>query len=169
MPAAEAWLAEALGCLGFRFDSAAGAVHAAVKFKNRTIGPASKKPAAGDAINIQVAVRVRPLAASEGVPTVKVTMTKAPTRFPRRFPPRRRRLPSVAAQPKLVGRREPLLGGEPLLDQVIVSETVPLLGKVKSGSALVFDAGGTAIVVGLFVAVFDGLDADELGRDEVQV
>ena len=63
----------------------------------------------------------------------------------------------------------PLLGGEPLLDQVIVSETLPLLGKVKSGSALVFDAGVTAIVVGLFVAVFDGLDADELGRDEVQV
>ena len=45
---------------------------------------------------------------------------------------------------------------------------MPLLGKVKSGSALVFDAGVTAIVVGLFVAVFDGLDADELGRDEVQ-
>ena len=63
----------------------------------------------------------------------------------------------------------PLLAGEPLLDQVLVSETVPLLGKVKSGSALVFDAGVTAIVVGLFVAVFDGLDADELGRDEVQV
>jgi multicomponent Na+:H+ antiporter subunit A len=63
----------------------------------------------------------------------------------------------------------PLLGGEPLFDQVIISETVPLLGKVKSGSALVFDAGVTAIVVGLFVAVFDGLDADELGRDEVQV
>ena len=62
----------------------------------------------------------------------------------------------------------PLLGGEPLLDQVIITETVPLLGKVKSGSALVFDAGVTAIVVGLFVAVFDGLDADELGRDEVQ-
>lgn len=61
----------------------------------------------------------------------------------------------------------PLLGGEPLLDQVVITEEVPLLGKVKSGSALVFDAGVTAIVVGLFIAVFDGLDADELGRDEV--
>ena len=52
---------------------------------------------------------------------------------------------------------------------VSVVALAPLLGKVKSGSALVFDAGVTAIVVGLFVAVFDGLDADELGRDEVQV
>lgn len=61
----------------------------------------------------------------------------------------------------------PLLGGEPVLDQIIVSRELPLLGKVKAGSALVFDAGVTAIVVGLFIAVFEGLDADELGRDEV--
>ena len=61
----------------------------------------------------------------------------------------------------------PLLGGEPLLDMVVVEGEVPLLGKVKSGSALIFDAGVTAIVVGLFIAVFDGLDADELSRDEV--
>ena len=61
----------------------------------------------------------------------------------------------------------PLLGGVPVLDQVIVSRELPLLGKVKAGSALVFDAGVTAIVVGLFIAVFDGLDADALGRDEV--
>lgn len=61
----------------------------------------------------------------------------------------------------------PLLAGEPILDQVIMSRELPLLGKVKSGSALVFDAGVTAIVVGLFIAVFEGLDADELGRDEV--
>lgn len=61
----------------------------------------------------------------------------------------------------------PLLAGEPVLDQVIVSRELPLLGKVKAGSALVFDAGVTAIVVGLFIAVFEGLDADALGRDEV--
>ena len=61
----------------------------------------------------------------------------------------------------------PLLGGEPVLDQVIVSRELPLLGKVKAGSALIFDAGVTAIVVGLFIAVFEGLDADQLGRDEV--
>lgn len=60
----------------------------------------------------------------------------------------------------------PLLAGEPLLDQVVITEQLPLLGKVKSGSALVFDAGVTTIVVGLFIAVFDGLDADELGRDD---
>ena len=61
----------------------------------------------------------------------------------------------------------PLLGGEPVLDQVIVSRELPLLGKVKAGSALIFDAGVTAIVVGLFIAVFEGFEADELGRDEV--
>lgn len=60
----------------------------------------------------------------------------------------------------------PLLGGEPLLDQVVIERDLPLLGKVKSGSALIFDAGVTAIVVGLFIAVFDGLDADALGQDE---
>ena len=61
----------------------------------------------------------------------------------------------------------PLLGGEPVLDQVVISRELPLLGKVKSGSAAVFDAGVTAVVVGLFIAVFDGLDADELAHDEV--
>ena len=61
----------------------------------------------------------------------------------------------------------PMVGGEPLLDQIIVTRELPLLGKVKSGSAAVFDAGVTLIVVGLFIAVFEGLDADELANDEV--
>ncbi len=61
----------------------------------------------------------------------------------------------------------PLLGGEPVLDQVVVSRELPLLGKVKSGSAAIFDAGVTLIVVGLFIAVFEGLDADDLANDEV--
>ena len=61
----------------------------------------------------------------------------------------------------------PLLAGEPMLDQIVVARELPLLGKVKSGSAAVFDAGVTLIVVGLFIAVFEGLDADDLANDEV--
>lgn len=53
----------------------------------------------------------------------------------------------------------PLLWGDPLLDQKIVSVELPLLGKVKSGSALPFDIGVTAVVVGLVLAVLDGLHA----------
>ncbi|MEM9200566.1 MAG: MnhB domain-containing protein [Actinomycetota bacterium] len=60
----------------------------------------------------------------------------------------------------------PLFGGEPVLDMVVVERDVPLLGTVKSGSAAIFDLGVTIIVVGLFVALFDGLDADDLAGDE---
>ncbi len=56
----------------------------------------------------------------------------------------------------------PLLGGADLLDQQVVTVELPVLGKVKSGSALPFDIGVTAIVVGLVVAVLDGLAAREL-------
>lgn len=56
----------------------------------------------------------------------------------------------------------PLFVGNELLDQEVVSATVPLLGKIKSGSALPFDIGVTAIVVGLVVAVLDGLGATDL-------
>ncbi len=60
----------------------------------------------------------------------------------------------------------PLLGGGVLLDQIVVETTLPVLGKVKSGTALVFDAGVFLIVVGLVVAVLDGLGTRELGGDE---
>ena len=56
----------------------------------------------------------------------------------------------------------PLVAGRDLLDQAVVDVTVPVLGTVKSGSALVFDAGVTLIVVGLVVALLDGLGASEL-------
>ncbi len=56
----------------------------------------------------------------------------------------------------------PLFWGQPLLDQVVVSWDVPLLGTVKSGSALLFDLGVVAIVVGLVIALLDGLDASSL-------
>jgi multisubunit Na+/H+ antiporter MnhB subunit len=64
----------------------------------------------------------------------------------------------------------PLLWGEPLLDQVVVSWDVPVLGTVKTGSALLFDLGVVAVVIGLVVALLDGLDASSLvdrGRGDV--
>jgi multisubunit Na+/H+ antiporter MnhB subunit len=59
----------------------------------------------------------------------------------------------------------PLLWGDPLLDQKVVSLDVPLLGKIKSGSALPFDIGVTAIVVGLVIALLDGLSATALDAE----
>jgi multicomponent Na+:H+ antiporter subunit A len=56
----------------------------------------------------------------------------------------------------------PLMFGEPLLDQVVVNWDVPVLGSVKTGSALLFDLGVVAIVVGLVLALLDGLDAPAL-------
>jgi multisubunit Na+/H+ antiporter MnhB subunit len=56
----------------------------------------------------------------------------------------------------------PLLWGEPLLDQVVVTWNAPVLGTVKSGSALIFDLGVVAIVVGMVLALLDGLGATEL-------
>jgi len=45
-----------------------------------------------------------------------------------------------------------------------------MLGKVKSGSALLFDLGVTAIVVGLVTALLEGFGAEQLagprGADE---
>lgn len=51
----------------------------------------------------------------------------------------------------------PLLAGEVLLDQLVGSIEVPVLGTVKSGTALLFDLGVSAIVVGLVIALLDGL------------
>ncbi|NNC79594.1 MAG: hypothetical protein HKN94_05520 [Acidimicrobiales bacterium] len=59
----------------------------------------------------------------------------------------------------------PLLFGNTLLDQVVVSTDLPLLGTVKSGSAIIFDAGVTLIVVGLVMALLDGLSATDLAKD----
>jgi multicomponent Na+:H+ antiporter subunit A len=56
----------------------------------------------------------------------------------------------------------PLLVGDVGLDQYIWETTLPVLEKVKVGTALVFDLGVTLIVLGLIVAVLDGLGADEL-------
>ena len=53
----------------------------------------------------------------------------------------------------------PLVAGDLLFNQVFGEVDVPILGKVKSGGALPFDIAVTAIVVGLVVALLDGLAA----------
>ncbi|HSP26917.1 MAG TPA: MnhB domain-containing protein [Ilumatobacteraceae bacterium] len=56
----------------------------------------------------------------------------------------------------------PLLWGQPMLDQVVVTWDVPVLGSLKTGSALLFDLGVVGIVVGMVLALLDGLDAPAL-------
>ncbi|MFW2382497.1 MAG: MnhB domain-containing protein [Acidimicrobiales bacterium] len=51
----------------------------------------------------------------------------------------------------------PLFWGDALLDQLVQSVEIPVLGKVKSGTALPFDIGVTLIVLGLVAALLDGL------------
>ena len=51
----------------------------------------------------------------------------------------------------------PVVTGGTLLDQQVWSFEAPLLGTIKTGSALPFDIGVTAIVVGLLVALLEGL------------
>ncbi|MEZ5341452.1 MAG: MnhB domain-containing protein [Acidimicrobiales bacterium] len=51
----------------------------------------------------------------------------------------------------------PMLWGDPLLDQSVISIDVPVLGTIKSGSALPFDIGVAAIVVGLVISLLSGL------------
>lgn len=58
----------------------------------------------------------------------------------------------------------PITWGGTVLDQQIVSATLPVLGKMKTGTALPFDIGVTAVVIGLVIALLDGLGAAELGR-----
>ncbi|MEO1061375.1 MAG: MnhB domain-containing protein [Actinomycetota bacterium] len=62
----------------------------------------------------------------------------------------------------------PLLWGDGVLDQIVVEETFPVLGTVKSGSALPFDIGVTLIVVGMVIAVLDGFGVtdEELQPEE---
>lgn len=58
----------------------------------------------------------------------------------------------------------PLLWGEPLLDQFVVTWDVPVLGTVKTGSALLFDLGVVAVVVGLVIALLEGFGASDLAE-----
>ncbi len=60
----------------------------------------------------------------------------------------------------------PVLWGDGILDQIVVERSVPVLGTVKSGSALPFDIGVTLIVVGMVVAVLDGFGVTEAGHND---
>lgn len=51
----------------------------------------------------------------------------------------------------------PLVIGDVVLDQYVWETTLPALGKVKAGTALVFDVGVVLIVVGLVVSMLDAL------------
>ncbi len=51
----------------------------------------------------------------------------------------------------------PLVWGDIMLDQVVETVELPVLGTVKSGTALPFDIGVTLIVVSLVAALLDGL------------
>lgn len=71
----------------------------------------------------------------------------------------------------------PILVGETFLDQAVVSTEVPIFGPIKSGSALPFDIGVTAIVVGLVSALLVGMSpsmteldptADELALEHTE-
>ncbi|MCY3561213.1 MAG: MnhB domain-containing protein [bacterium] len=60
----------------------------------------------------------------------------------------------------------PLLWRDVLLDQYVLAAELPLLGAVKAGTALIFDLGVAAIVIGVVLAVLDGLGATELATDQ---
>ena len=82
------------------------------------------------------------------------------------LPRPRRAVPLIAAGGLIAGlvALAPVVGGDVVLDQIVVERTVAVLGKVKSGSALLFDVGVTLIVTGLVVAVIGGLGGDDLNR-----
>jgi multisubunit Na+/H+ antiporter MnhB subunit len=60
----------------------------------------------------------------------------------------------------------PLAVGDVVLDQYLWSADVMLLGKVKVGTALVFDLGVTAIVVGLIGAMLTALATEAAEHDD---
>ncbi len=66
----------------------------------------------------------------------------------------------------------PLLIGDPVLDQYIWETKLPVLGKVKAGTALLFDLGVVGVVVGLIGSMLASLAAepgDLVGPDDDDV
>ncbi len=61
----------------------------------------------------------------------------------------------------------PLVVGDALLDQAVWEVKLPVLGKVKSGSALPFDIGVAAIVVGLVAALLNSMTDPDRGGERV--
>ncbi len=61
----------------------------------------------------------------------------------------------------------PFVWGDGLLDQVVIDGTVPVLSTIKSGTALPFDIGVTIVVVGLVLALLDGLSGTTPHDDDL--
>ena len=61
----------------------------------------------------------------------------------------------------------PAIFGVGLLDMVVWSTELPVLGKVKTGTAALFDVGVVLVVVGLADAVLDGLGTDDIAIESV--
>ncbi|MGB3736325.1 MAG: MnhB domain-containing protein [Ilumatobacter sp.] len=53
----------------------------------------------------------------------------------------------------------PIVIGDVVLDQYVWTTTLPVLGKVKAGTALILDVGVVLIVVGLILAMLDALSS----------
>ncbi len=62
----------------------------------------------------------------------------------------------------------PLLWGDGVLDQGLATVDLPIFGSVKGGTALPFDIGVTAVVVGLIAALLHGLGDDMNDLDRLQ-
>ena len=56
----------------------------------------------------------------------------------------------------------PMFWGDPVLDQVVVDTSAGVLGTLKTGTALVFDIGVVAIVLGLIIATLEAFATDRL-------
>ena len=74
-----------------------------------------------------------------------------------RRPPNATTLITVGVIIVIVVAAIPLFAGDSVLDQTVLTVDLPLLGTLKSGSALPFDIGVTAIVVGLVAALLQGM------------
>ena len=56
----------------------------------------------------------------------------------------------------------PMFWGDPALDQVVIDTPFGALGTLKTGTALVFDIGVVAIVIGLIIATLEGFATKRL-------
>ena len=81
-----------------------------------------------------------------------------------RHPSNGRRLLAVGGLIVAATAIAPLFWGDVLLDQVVVEESAGAFGTLKTGTALVFDLGVVAVVVGLVVAALDGFAAKRLSE-----
>jgi len=56
----------------------------------------------------------------------------------------------------------PMFWGDAVLDQVVIDTPIAGLGTLKTGTALVFDIGVVAVVLGLVIATLEGFESKRL-------